>query len=335
MFQKYRDRYVGSIAGESLGYFYSTPTKMQAATASGQDAAAARRGVHAAARWSRTREKYRKVYGTDLDANPYQDVISCLSVGNIVVRAAVQPIGARGRSATSRRRPRRSILQHAVGLHARRRPGRATASDRHLPQLQLRRLVDDLQHDRQLSPRRKNILDNYYSVFTGAGMTWYKFDIWYQYMAGSSMFYHEQGFDEFWQPGGTTAAGIHEVQLSPKGKLVDRFLRVTAAEPDRGIPYTPVAFLVDYAHGWEPAPLLAQRVQELARAPGPVPLRRPREDARGVFLDRLSPDRPRKREADHRHQRSLRARRLRRHVRRDLRLSRREQVDRRSTPIPS
>ena len=79
-------------------------------------------------------------------------------------------------------------------------------------------------------------------------------DIWYQYMAGSSMFYHEQGFDEFWRPGGIAAAGVQEVQLSPKGKLVDRFLRVTAAEPDRGHPFTPAAFLVDYAHGWEPAP---------------------------------------------------------------------------------
>lgn len=85
-------------------------------------------------------------------------------------------------------------------------------------------------------------------------MTWYKFDIWYQYMAGSSMFYHEQGFDEFWKPGGTTAAGEKEVQLSPKGKLVDRFLRITAEQPDRGQPFTPAAMLVDYAHGWEPSP---------------------------------------------------------------------------------
>jgi hypothetical protein len=53
-------------------------------------------------------------------------------------------------------------------------------------------------------------------------------------------------------PGGTTAAGRRDVELSPKGKLVDRFLRQTAAEPDRGVPYTPVAFLCDYAHGWEP-----------------------------------------------------------------------------------
>jgi hypothetical protein len=100
----------------------------------------------------------------------------------------------------------------------------------------------------------QNILDNYYSVYSGAGMTWYKFDIWYQYMAGASMFYHEQGFDEFWQPGGTTAAGIKEVQLSPKGQLVDRFLRLTAKDFDRGHPYTPVAVLVDHAHGWEPSP---------------------------------------------------------------------------------
>ena len=48
--------------------------------------------------------------------------------------------------------------------------------------------------------------------------------------------------------------GWVDVQLSPKGKLVDRFLRVTAADPDRGSPFTPVAILVDYAHGWEPAP---------------------------------------------------------------------------------
>jgi hypothetical protein len=80
-------------------------------------------------------------------------------------------------------------------------------------------------------------------------------DIWYQYMSGASMCYHEQGFDEYWMPGGTSAAGIKDVQLSPKGKLVDRFLRITQDKTkDRGTPFTPVAFLLDYAHGWEPSP---------------------------------------------------------------------------------
>ena len=47
------------------------------------------------------------------------------------------------------------------------------------------------------------------------------------------------------------------MQLSPKGKLVDRFLKVTKGW-DRGTPYTPVAFLADYAHGWAPAPYKPQ-----------------------------------------------------------------------------
>ncbi|MCY3023974.1 MAG: DUF4350 domain-containing protein [Planctomycetota bacterium] len=117
----------------------------------------------------------------------------------------------------------------------------------------------------------RNILDNYYSVFSGAGMTWYKMDIWYQYMAGASLFYHEQGFDEFWIPGGTGAAGLKEVQLSPKGKLVDRFLRLTAPKngqaPDRGAPFTPVAFLLDYAHGWEPTPFQPHAFSNHANRP--------------------------------------------------------------------
>jgi len=97
----------------------------------------------------------------------------------------------------------------------------------------------------------KYVLDNWYDVFAGAGMTWYKFDIWHSYFAGCSLFYHEQGHDEFWKPGGQ-AAGLKPLQLSPKGKLVDQFLKLTRKRPDRGTPFTPIAFLVDPAHGWDP-----------------------------------------------------------------------------------
>jgi hypothetical protein len=57
-------------------------------------------------------------------------------------------------------------------------------------------------------------------------------DIWYQYVASSSMFYHEQGFDEFWKPG-TTAAAIHEV-VTPKGSWSIGFC--VSGRPDRGHP---------------------------------------------------------------------------------------------------
>jgi hypothetical protein len=249
-FQKHRDRYVGSIAGESLGYFYPDPTQMQQATAG----AKTRRELVEAftpLTLASNAEKYRKVYGRDLDANPYQDVIPCLSVGNIVFTPlsadwGARTIGYESSTATSNILGMRwAFMRGAARQHA-----ALTATYRSCNFGDSSTIFSDTQSYH--AP--KNILDNYYSVFSGAGMTWYKFDIWYQYMAGSSMFYHEQGFDEYWKPGGTTVAGVQEVQLSPKGKLVDRFLRSTAAEPDRGDPYTPVAILVDYAHGWEPAP---------------------------------------------------------------------------------
>ncbi|MEX2026552.1 MAG: hypothetical protein WEH44_04615, partial [Pirellulaceae bacterium] len=250
MFQKYRDRYVGAIAGESFGYFYPDGEKMKAATAAAQT----RRQVAEAftpVMLESNRDKYRKVFGRDLDANPYQDVISCLSVGNIMgiplcADWGAKTIGYESSVATSSVLPMRWAFMRGSA----RQWGSLTATYRSCNFGDSSTIFSDTQSYH--AP--KNFYDNYYSVISGAGMTWYKMDIWYQYMAGSSMFYHEQGFDEYWQPGGTTVAGLHEVQLSPKGKLVDRFLRVTAAEPDRGNPYTPIAFLVDYAHGWEPAP---------------------------------------------------------------------------------
>lgn len=250
MFQKYRDRYVGSIAGESLGYFEVDNEVMKAATS---HAATRRQLVEAFAplMLAKNAEKYRAIYGRDLDANPYLDVIPCLSLGNIISAPLAADWGARTIGYESSACTSTVLgMRWAFMRGAARQRGAQTATYRSCNFGDSSTIFSDTQSYH--SP--KNILDNYYSVFSGAGMTWYKFDIWYQYMAGSSLFYHEQGFDEFWQPGGTTAAGLHPVQLSPKGKLVDRFLRTTKTGFDRGVPYTPAAILVDYAHGWEPAP---------------------------------------------------------------------------------
>lgn len=249
-FQKYRDRYVGAIAGESLGYFYPDSQKMREATAPAQTR---RQLVEAFTPLTLegNAAKYRTIYGRDLDPNPFADVISCLSVGNIAFAPLLSRWGARTLGYESFAAPFSLLaMRWAFMRGIARQGGHLTATYRSCNFGDSSTIFSNVgsYHTPQ------NILDNYYSVYSGAGMTWYKMDLWYQYIAGSSMFYHEQGFDEFWKPGGTTAAGVQEVQLSPKGKLVDRFLRVTAREPDRGCPYTPVAFLVDYAHGWEPSP---------------------------------------------------------------------------------
>lgn len=249
-FHKYRDRYAGSIAGESLGYFYPDAEQMKQATAR---ATTRRQLVEAMTPLflEENRRKYQQVYGRDLDANPYEDVIACLSTGNILAIPLCSNWGARVNGYESSAATSSVLAMRWAFLRgAARQWGNLTATYRSCNFGDSSTIFSDTQSYH--APQ--NFYDNFYSVISGAGMTWYKMDIWYQYMAGASMFYHEQGFDEFWQPGGTTAAGLYDVQLSPKGKLVDRFLRATAVEPDRGTPFTPVAFLVDYAHGWEPAP---------------------------------------------------------------------------------
>jgi hypothetical protein len=249
LFRKYRDRYVGSIAGESLGYFYPDAEEMKKATAS----ARTRRQLVAAFEplsLARNAAKYREIYDRDLDENPFAEVISCHSVGSMAFAPlcyhwGATTVGYESAASTSsllglRLACQRGAARQYGGMYATYRS--CNFGD-----------ASTIFSKESSFSSPKNILDNYYSVYSGAGMTWYKFDLWYQYMAGSSMFYHEQGFDEFWKPGGTTAAGNKPVQLSPKGKLVERFLRITRQHPDRGAPVTPVAFLLDYAHGWEPA----------------------------------------------------------------------------------
>jgi hypothetical protein len=261
-FLKYRDRYVGSIAGESLGYFYLDPNALKTATAKSHT----RRDLVAAftpLSLATNAAKYRKVFGQDWP-NAYQEVIPCPSISMTSFAPLCYPWGARTVGYESSAIMAGLLSMRMAFLRgAARQNGDLTATYRSCNFGDASTIFSETAS--YTKPR--NILDNFYGVFSGAGMTWYKMDIWYQYMSGSSMFYHEQGFDEFWMPGGTTAAGLKEVQLSPKGKLVDRFLRVTAQHPDRGTPFTPVAFLVDYAHGWDPAPFQPHAFNDYAQRP--------------------------------------------------------------------
>jgi len=249
-FLAHRDRYVGGVSGENLGYFDVPADAMKAAvekvTTRRQLAEAMSPLVVAA-----NAAKYRTIYGKALDTNAFTDVIPCLSVGNIAWLPEQSRWGVRTLGYESSAIPASVLgMRWAFLRGLARQGGHLTATYRSSNFGDSATIFSN--QGSYHTPQA--IFDNYYSVYSGAGMTWYKFDLWQQYMAGASMFYHEQGFDEFWRPGGTTAAGIRDVELSPKGKLVDRFLRVTKAHPERGTPFTPVAILVDHAHGWEPSP---------------------------------------------------------------------------------
>jgi hypothetical protein len=261
-FAKYRDRFVGAVAGESLGYFYPKAGEMEAATKNAKnrrDLAEAITKVSLAD----NAEKYKKVYGQDWP-DAYREVIPCQSVSMPAFAPLSYMWGARTVGYESSAISGGILSMRMAFLRgAARQNGAMFATYRSCNFGDASTIFSD----QSTFSKPLNILDNYYSVYSGAGMIWYKMDIWYQYLAGSSMFYHEQGFDEFWRPGGTSAAGKHEIQLSPKGKLVDRFLKLTAKHKDRGTPFTPVAFLVDYAHGWDPAPFQPHSFDDHAKRP--------------------------------------------------------------------
>ena len=92
-----------------------------------------------------------------------------------------------------------------------------------------------------------NFFHSRYGATMGPSLSWYRKSYYFYYMSGASGIYLEQGFDQFFKPG----PGDHEFQLNPLGRITDEFMRFAEKHPDRGTPYTPVAFLLDPAHGWD------------------------------------------------------------------------------------
>jgi hypothetical protein len=172
LFAKYRNRYVGAIAGESLGPAYPDSKALQQATA---DVKTRRRlaEVISEQMLKANAAKFHTIYGKDLDANAYADVISCLSVGNtayvpLCADWGAKTIGYESATMTS------SLLgmRWAFMRGAARQWGNLTATYRSCNFGDSATIFS--KQSTYSTPR--NILDNYYSVYSGAGMTWYKFE---------------------------------------------------------------------------------------------------------------------------------------------------------------
>jgi len=88
---------------------------------------------------------------------------------------------------------------------------------------------------------------SHYGPTMGPSLSWYRKSYYLYYMSGASAIYLEQGFDQFFKPG----PGENPLQLNPLGRITDEFMRFAEKHPERGTPYTPIAVLLDPAHGWE------------------------------------------------------------------------------------
>ena len=92
-----------------------------------------------------------------------------------------------------------------------------------------------------------NFFHSRYGATMGPSLSWYRKSYYLYYMSGASAIYLEQGFDQFFKPG----PGEQPFQLNPLGRISDEFVRFAAKHPERGSPYTPIAFLLDPAHGFD------------------------------------------------------------------------------------
>src|SRR2546423_1689007 len=245
--KKYRDRFVGYIAGESVAHAsYDTDIlyKRVGEAKTRGDILAAWKEVYTLS----VVKKFSDYYGQPVPSDEaWAPLISCLSANNEAFCHAIMNWGAKqighentGNSPTLARRL--AFLRGA----ARQFGGRFV-------DYQSANLGDSAtMFSRQnfiYPANAKYILDNSYDAFAGAGVTWLLKDYVLWHMAGVDAFYNEQGIDMFWKPGGIAAGDNFPVQLSPKGKVAQTVLKLAEKHP-RGVQYTPVAFLLDEAHGW-------------------------------------------------------------------------------------
>ena len=87
-----------------------------------------------------------------------------------------------------------------------------------------------------------------YAVTDGVSVAWYRKLYYLNYLGGASALFWEQGLGNQWiLPG----PGQHPIQLSPFGRATEDFQGFVSRLPDRGEPYTPVALLLSYGHGYD------------------------------------------------------------------------------------
>ena len=247
LLRKYGDRFVGWVSGESIAHTGYDSKKLEErvrAAKSRADVLAALRDVHTES----VVQKYSGFFGRTVSAEEaWAKNISCLSANMESFAHALPAWGEKcpghentGNSPTLARRL--AFLR-----------GAARQFGCRFADYQSCNLGDSatmFSREAYFFPASSRyILDNSYYAFAGAGVTWLWKDYVLFHFGGVSAFYNEQGIDLFWKPGGNAAGDDAPVQLSPKGKVVEAAIRLARDHP-RGTQVTPVAFLLDEAHGW-------------------------------------------------------------------------------------
>ncbi|HWE01336.1 MAG TPA: hypothetical protein VG326_02925 [Tepidisphaeraceae bacterium] len=245
--KKLGSRFIGFVAGESISYDAldgkALDEKVRAARTR-TDVLQALREAHTAA----TIKKFSDYFGPPLSAEQaWEKVIPCLSAGNEAFAHAVADWGVKrighessGNSPTLARRLaflRGAARQFGAGI----------------VDYQSCNLGDSStifsREDQVYPASSRYIFDNQYDAWAGAGVNWVLKDYLLFHVAGADAFYHEEGQDIFWKPGGGAAGDNFPIGLSPRGRVTEAVMQLAKSHP-RGSQYTPIAFLLDQAHGY-------------------------------------------------------------------------------------
>jgi hypothetical protein len=245
--KKLGSRFIGYVAGESISYDAvdgkTLDAKVQAAK-SRADILQALREAHTVA----TIKKFSDYAGTPLTAEQaWEKVIPCLSAGNEAFTHALADWGVKrighessGNSPTLARRLaflRGAARQFGAGIVDYQSCNLGDAST-------------IFSRDNQIYPASSRyIYDNQYDAWAGAGINWVLKDYLLFHVAGADAFYHEEGQDIYWKPGGGAAGDNFPIGLSPRGRVTEAVMQLTKSHP-RGSQYAPIAFLLDQAHGY-------------------------------------------------------------------------------------
>ena len=246
-FARFSPQFQGYIAGESISHTGYDSAQLEAkvrAAKSRADVLVALREVHTAS----VVKKFGDYYGAPMTPEAaWADVVSCLSANMEAFAHALPEWGCKrighentGNSPTLARRLaflRGAARQFGVKLLDYQSCNLGDAATMFSRQAYF------------YPASSRYVLDNSYDAFAGAGVNWLWKDYILWHLAGVSAFYNEQGVDLFWKPGGNSAGDDFPVQLSPKGKVAEAALQLATKHP-RGSQWTPIAFLVDQAHGW-------------------------------------------------------------------------------------
>ncbi|HET6248886.1 MAG TPA: hypothetical protein VFE47_14410 [Tepidisphaeraceae bacterium] len=241
------DRFVGYIAGENISYDNvdqkALDEKIRAAKTRG-DVLAALRDAHTAA----TIKKFSDYAGAPLSAEQaWEKVIPCLSAGNEAFTHALAEWGVKriGHESCGNE----PCLARSLAFIR----GAARQFHAGIVDYQSCNLGDAstiFSRESQMYPASaRYIFDNQYDAWAGAGINWVLKDYLLFHEAGADAFYHEEGQDIFWKPGGNSAGDDFPISLSPRGRVTQAFMNLVRSHP-RASQYTPIAFLLDPAHGY-------------------------------------------------------------------------------------